>query len=77
MYILSFSFQYLPKLASKEHQEALDEDGNCKRGGDESDKLEFQWMTFPINKRINTELFVDRNKGLYIQKADQEKYLTS
>jgi len=34
-------------------------------------------MTFPIKKRINTELFIDRNKGLYIQKGgketDQEK----
>jgi len=29
-------------------------------------------MTFPIKKRINTELFIDRNKGLYIQKVDKE-----
>jgi len=36
-------------------------------------------MTFPIKKRINTELLIDRNQGLYIQKGDketdQEKYL--
>jgi len=30
-------------------------------------------MTFPIKKRIDTELFIDRNKGLYIQKGDKEK----
>jgi len=24
-------------------------------------------MTFPIKKRINTELFIDRMAGLYIQ----------
>jgi len=29
-------------------------------------------MTFPIKKIILTELFVDRNKGLYIQKGDKE-----
>jgi len=29
-------------------------------------------MTFPIKKRINTELFIDINKGLYIQKLDKE-----
>jgi len=29
-------------------------------------------MTFPIKKRINTELFIDRNKGLYIWKGDNE-----
>jgi len=47
-------------------------------------------MTFTNKKRINTELFIDRNKGLYIQKGDKEtdlenisinkrirKYLTS
>jgi len=38
-------------------------------------------MTFPIKKRINTELFSDRKQGLYIQKGDKEKdqknYLTS
>jgi len=48
-------------------QEASDE-----RGADERDKLESQWMTFPIKKRINTELFIDRNKGLYIRKGDKE-----
>jgi len=39
-------------------------------------------ITFPIKKRIITELFIDRKQGLYIQKGDnketgQEKYLTS
>jgi len=38
-------------------------------------------MTFPIKKRINTQLFIDRKQGLYIRKGDketdQEKYLTS
>jgi len=42
-------------------------------------------MAFPIKKRIITELFIDSNKGLYIQKGDKEliketdhqKYLTS
>jgi len=38
-------------------------------------------MTFLMKKRINTELFIDKNKGLYIQKGDKEtdrqKYLTS
>jgi len=29
-------------------------------------------MAFPIKKRINTELFVDTNKGLNIQKEDKE-----
>jgi len=24
-------------------------------------------MTFPIKKRINTQLFIDRKRGLYIQ----------
>jgi len=28
--------------------------------------------TFPIKKRINTDLFIDRNIGLYIQKGDEE-----
>jgi len=36
-------------------------------------------MTFPINKRINTELFIDGNQGLFIQnvekETDQEKVL--
>jgi len=28
------------------------------------EKIESQWMTFPIKKRINTELLIDkRNKG--------------
>jgi len=62
----------LHKLASKVHREVSDEGGNCKRGGDESEKLESQWMTFPIKKRINTELFIDRNKGVYIQKGYKE-----
>jgi len=29
-------------------------------------------MTFPIKKRINTELFIDGKMGLYIQKGDKE-----
>jgi len=29
-------------------------------------------MTFPIKKRINTELFIDGNKGLYIHNVDKE-----
>jgi len=29
-------------------------------------------MTFPIKKRINTELFIDSNKGLCIQKEEKE-----
>jgi len=32
-------------------------------------------MTFPIKKRINTELFIDRNKGLYMQNGAKETYL--
>jgi len=28
-------------------------------------------MTFPIKGRINMELFIDGNKGLYIQKGDK------
>jgi len=34
-------------------------------------------MTFPIEKRINAELFIDRKQGLYLQKGDQETFLTS
>jgi len=29
-------------------------------------------MTFPIMKRINTELLIDRNNELYLQKGDKE-----
>jgi len=29
-------------------------------------------MTFPIKKRINTELFIDGKQGHYIQKGDKE-----
>jgi len=29
-------------------------------------------LTFPVKKRINSELFIDGNKGLYIQKGDEE-----
>jgi len=29
-------------------------------------------MTFPIKKRINTELFIDVTKGLYIHNVDKE-----
>jgi len=29
--------------------------------------------TFPIKKRINTELFIDGKQGLYIQKARIKK----
>jgi len=29
-------------------------------------------MTFPIKKKINTELFIDRNEWLYIQREDKE-----
>jgi len=29
-------------------------------------------MTFPIKKKINTELFIDMKQGLYIQKGDKE-----
>jgi len=32
-----------------------DKGRKCERGGDESEKLESQWMTFLIKKRINTE----------------------
>jgi len=37
-------------------------------------------MTFPIKKRINTELFIDENKGLYTRwnvdkETDQENIL--
>jgi len=28
-------------------------------------------MTFPIKKRINAKLFIDRNTGLYVQKGDK------
>jgi len=50
----------------------IDKGGNCEQGEDESDKLKSQWVTFPIKKRINAELFIARNKGLYIQKRDEE-----
>jgi len=30
-------------------------------------------MTLPVKKRINTELLIDRNKGLYVQKVDKER----
>jgi len=29
-------------------------------------------MTFPIKKRINTELFIDKKQGVYIQKGGKE-----
>jgi len=29
-------------------------------------------MTFPIEKRINTELFIDENEGLHIHRVDKE-----
>jgi len=29
-------------------------------------------MTFTIKKRINTELFIDRKRGLYLQNGDKE-----
>jgi len=29
-------------------------------------------MTFPIKKRINTELFINGNKLLYLYKVDKE-----
>jgi len=36
-------------------------------------------MTFPIKKRINTELFIDKKQGLYIhmegKETDQENIL--
>jgi len=28
--------------------------------------------TFPLKKRINTELFIDWKQGLYIQKGEKE-----
>jgi len=40
-------------MVSKVRWEASDEGRSCERGGDESAKLESQWMTFPIKKRIN------------------------
>jgi len=30
-------------------------------------------ITFPIKKRSNTELSIDRNEGLYVQKGDKER----
>jgi len=30
-------------------------------------------MTFPTKKRINTELFIDRQQGLYKHKGDKER----
>jgi len=32
-------------------------------------------MTFAMKKRINIELLIDGNKGLYIHKVDKEKDL--
>jgi len=29
-------------------------------------------IPFPIKKRINTELFIDRKQGLYVQKGGKE-----
>jgi len=38
------------------------------------DKMsEIPVMTFPIKKRIINELFIDSNKGLYLQKRDKEQ----
>jgi len=37
-----------------------------------SEMSEILVMAFPIKKRINTELFIDSNKGLFIQKGDKE-----
>jgi len=58
-------------LAGKVRREAA-VGKNCELGEAESNKLESQWMTFPIKRRINTELFIDRNKGLYKQKGNKE-----
>jgi len=74
-YFWSHFFKHLFKfnfITSKVHWEASDEGGNWERGGDESGKLESHCMTFPFKKRINTELYIDRNKGLYIKKGDKE-----
>jgi len=30
-------------------------------------------MTFPIKKRINAELFIDKKQGLYIQEGDKRR----
>jgi len=32
-------------------------------------------MTFPIKKRINTELFIDKNKGLSIDAREKKSGL--
>jgi len=29
-------------------------------------------MTFPMKKRIHTELFIDKKQGLYLQKLGKE-----
>jgi len=34
-------------------------------------------MTFPIKKRINTELFIDKRASLYIQKRGARKIRTN
>jgi len=45
---------------------------NYERWRDDRDERNIAVMTFPIKKRIITELFIDRNNGLYIQKGDKE-----
>jgi len=36
------------------------------------DRTRIPVTTFPIKKRIDAELFIERNKWLYIQKGDVE-----
>jgi len=66
----SLSEGYLTKIvASKVHQEEENQKQNSW--------AIMRWanitnMNFPFKKRINTELFIDSNKGLYIQKGDKK-----
>jgi len=49
-------------------------------GGEVIVELKSQLETFPVKKRINTELFIDREMMLYIQKMRRDrikKYRTS
>jgi len=53
-------------------QEASDKGKSCKRGEDESDKVECQWMTFPIKERIVLNCLLLETMGLYKQKGGKE-----
>jgi len=53
-------------------QEASDKGKSCKRGEDESDKVESQWMTFPIKDRIVVNCLLLETRG-FIYKRDVKK----